>query len=471
MAGTFDIQHTTATVSGRGPSVTGQVSFDTGAERQAQAIGALGGAALQTGATMWQVEAATQFSEHRLNTTRAANKLLADMELTRDSQARAELVTEFQDAAADVEISNGLAARKYQEWLNLSMPDIEKAVAAKNRKIAVDDFTAQAFELGAEAERSGNLSAVRTHLGVGVVTGLISKTESAGLLAQVQNRADYNMSRNETLVDPQGFLNSLTTKNGKRQVPGRDLTPTQIGTLIGHADAQIARNKRQQDVASSALVEDVNRLAAEGKTAHEVESLIKQTVGISNQEKAVLMKAFLAAEQIWGGGVKNPFEETRRPELVAVLDLAITAGKPISKALALELGITPGEPISERDIGRVQILEPEKGPTFNRSTYLSLVSRIKAKEDDILKATAVKELEKHIWDLYEKDDIIPTEDAGDYNKDIDDFRNIIMKHNGDISKAQHEINGILKPRKAGLVRRWIRLTFPIISKGLEVVGR
>jgi hypothetical protein len=225
-------------------AVTGTVDFDTGADEMARALGGFGQAMQGTGAQIWKVQADKEFSEARLESTRQVNGLQAWIEGNHDIQGIVEKTTELKDSLQDREFNNGLAARKYQEWLNLAMPNIEAGIAAKVRKVTIDDWTAAGTKLMAEAEATGNMSAVTAYFRNGVRNNMVSKTQATNLIAMTRHNAETRAAASYTMRFPEQALEDIKADKFKN-FPG--LTPGEVQNFRAIAKGQIAHNKTRLD--------------------------------------------------------------------------------------------------------------------------------------------------------------------------------------------------------------------------------
>ena len=439
MAGRFPIYRTEKTLPGVGPNVTGRVNFDTGAGQMAAAIGRMGEAMFQVGGQMWQVQADQQYSEATAELRRKQNELQARIEANPDEDTYQEEMTrtldEMENIPESLHLKNGLAARKFGLYLEVAKPEIEKYVATKTKQRIDDKWWGTYYDRMAEAERTGNISAFESlgRSGIGTVEEMNEKVLTKDLIVVRRN------IENETVFSL--AIRGPDKKAGYKIVETSNLSDKDKATMYNRLDSYWWGRKQQEDEVSVALINDVNRLAAEGKTFQEVETLIKQTVGISDKQKTDLLETYLTAQKLWQGGIKNPYETTQNPGLVALLDVKISAG----------------EPISEMDIWRAQLSDPKNGPQFSRSDALSLIARLKIAENDILKSKPVQELSKRIYEMFSDDEQqLPKEKAGDYYTTVEAFRAIVLKHKGDLAAAQPEMDALLKPIKEGFVKTWLR---------------
>jgi hypothetical protein len=272
----------------------------------AAAIGGMGAAMFQVGGQMWQVQAAKQFSEHRLDTTREANKLMAQIEANHDPEAIAEYTNQFYEYARNKEIPNGLAARRYQEWVNLSMPEIESAVAAKKRKITVDDWTAHGLELTAEAERTGNSSAIEAYYKDGVRAGMVDSDTAAGTIIKVKEAITYQNGLSWAWTDPEGLQAAITTKDGKLSIPGSGFTPEQVIALQANAKGAINFREQQQEKALSALYGKADEMASNNISPQDMKTWVRSQ-NIPPKEQTAVMKRYLTSLDVWNATGTNPY--------------------------------------------------------------------------------------------------------------------------------------------------------------------
>jgi hypothetical protein len=205
----------------------------------------------------------------------------------------------------------------------------------------------------------------------------------------------------------------------------------------------LREKKQKQETVSAALIEDVNKLAVQSAPASEVQTLIRQTVGISETQKTELMKVYLDAMRQWDISKINPYEETRNPAAVLALDIAIDGGVPLT----------------EMDIWKAQNSDPKRGPIFNRSDALSLIGRLDAKNKEITSNPIMKTWEAKIDDIFDintddpkKNSVEQLTNAWSAKKQV---REIVTRFNGDMTQAAPFVQALLDEYDTGFLENWM----------------
>ena len=440
MAKTFDIVRTQRTLPGVGPNVPGRVNFDTGAADIAQGIGAFGRGMANLGETMIKIQADKEFSEATLAAGRELNSLSAFIRDNHDLEAIDDRKAETFDRLANMEIKNGLGQRKYQQWLNQSMPTIEQNIEAQKRRVVVDDWMGSLTKTEAKAIDAGSMVAVESMVAMGQAENILTSKEARQHLTSTE----YGIYLKLAQDNPDA---ALALVEGGKVEGSQYLGPDHARAIRAGANAQLAENQRTRDKLSSALIEDVNRLAAEGKSQAEVRELIMETVGVSNAHKTEYMKIYLNGMQIWHDTNINPYEDTRLPQLVNELDIKINAGVPLTKA----------------DIVKVQSSNPEGGPTFSHTHLKYLFGKIDARDDDIMRSEVVKGWETRILRMNGINPDAPekatTEDSVLALEQKLHLHKIIRGSGGNLAASMPAVKTFFEENEKSWWSKWVGLSF------------
>lgn len=182
----FPIQYTEQTVSGRGPSVRGDVDVRTGEEKVGQTIGR---GILFFADKYYTTQAQTQLSEFQRKANEEINRLAISYDTNLDPETyRAEYEKSIEKIRSLMP-KNAKAVRGAQLWLETKEPawlrDVDKA--RLNR--ADDNWLAELFEKQSLVEQTGQIGTFPAFIAEGVQAGRIDKSDAAKELAKTHKMA------------------------------------------------------------------------------------------------------------------------------------------------------------------------------------------------------------------------------------------------------------------------------------------
>ena len=304
--GQFDIYRTTKSLPGAGPNVTGNINFDTGAAAIGRGIQQIGGAISTIAMQTWEIQADKEFSQMTLEARRRINEFSVFMETSRDETVITEKKTELLGTLQEMEIKNGLAARKYQMWLDEATPTIEEGIQRKLLQIERDDWQAVGINLQAEAIRTGNLSAVAPYYANGVKKGMITAEENAKIMQTTRHEASLRAAQEYAWRFPDEVINRLKEEGTLDEFP--DLTdPDDWGRIRNYAVMRKNDLGIQSDKARLAENTQLwNLLKTEGASSENVLKLIDSMQTYTPDEKQTLFKSSLETFKAIQAGRGNP---------------------------------------------------------------------------------------------------------------------------------------------------------------------
>jgi len=301
MAGRFPIYHTEKTMPGKVGAVTGQVKFDTGAGEFARAVG-------QVGQQMWQVQAQTEFAAATMKYRREANALEVRLESIGDETEYQEESQKFFDTVQDFEIKNGLAARKFQDFLALALPETENYIARKTQQRIKENWWSGLFEAEAEAERTGVLSGAENYMRLGEQAGMIDDATMTQSLTELRHKAERHRAGSMAMNDPEAFEKLI---HGDKIDGFVTFDHGDVQDMRSIMQGQKTYNQHREELANDSLYQQVTQMALEDKSYQEVKNTILPRTDVTPIQKTKILNTFLNAQKMMQDGGPNPWTATQ----------------------------------------------------------------------------------------------------------------------------------------------------------------
>lgn len=325
---------------------------DVGGQLLPQAMGQAAQALQQTSEIFFRAEARsnrvaarakmqTAFAELALDLQNETNHArVADRYRKSADQIRSRMQSEYQGRPGMSDIS--------EDWMALDAENQIRA-AQQQRKLFIDQATAEYETAIIEAERHGDRTAAEDMINQAVEDGIFTRTQGARKREQIGRNVDFWDAHDAIREDPERLIRNLSDGTYKQ------LSREDRARLRSQAETQIAHNQRKQDHARK--VENTHREAAliETMSAHNYDAaaLIDQVTEWENDpDNPLPAKEAAQWRKRIRDGEKDQVSDQWRAQLnhVRARLLADDAGDIDLDSLRAEvIDVLPDVPIQEAD--------------------------------------------------------------------------------------------------------------------------
>lgn len=179
MANKFPITRGMGTLLGQGPSVKGEIDFNTGEDYLAQAIAKFGATFSAIGKAEFAKQATQELTDAELQTRLDHQKFAIDLDGNTDPHTYQALFDDWLGTVKSREIKNKAAAEAYAVWIKKMEPAWQEGLSAAKKATNDSNFMASLFAAGQYAVQTGQIGAYLNMVTKGVDSGIIDKYEAA----------------------------------------------------------------------------------------------------------------------------------------------------------------------------------------------------------------------------------------------------------------------------------------------------
>lgn len=272
----FRIQENRLTISGKSSAVRANLDVRTGGQAIGAAIAGAGGALQALGEKWDLVEATTQLSKSRRQAKERMNALELELDGIDDTSLYDEKTSTALADLIKFAPKNRKAARKYQEFVNDIVPNVNEIVRGKAKAKRKDNFMAELFEKKVEAEKTGITSPFEVMLAKGRIFGFLDKEDSAKMSHETVLNAERNFV-NELIRD--GKTQEAFTAIDKSHLKATEKTALENSVTNRELQIRNLSNEAYQDRAGKAAGELYDLFTDGTLTDEVIDNIDLQAIG------------------------------------------------------------------------------------------------------------------------------------------------------------------------------------------------
>ena len=299
-----------------GQSFRPRTDFRTGEGEVFRQLGNLAATGGDIAVKLYVQQAQDQFSTAQIQTKQAEADYAASLSKELDESKYPGMLKKYESSIKEFRPKNPLAAHDFDGYIANKSIEWGKANTKAMEDRLLDKWEVKADILEKEFIETGDEIAFVEHMGRGVQLHGQDESQSLARVEKTRHSAERRKAENAALSKPEGFLEKV---KGNKIEGFPLLTPGDVQDMRNVALGEISFRKRQEDQVSSDLIDDVTSHAVQGTTPDQMKELIRQTVGITDKEKTLLMKSYMSAQSIWEDKGVDPYMTTQSfPDMVSV---------------------------------------------------------------------------------------------------------------------------------------------------------